>query len=89
MPRIRTISELSGAIKGRRTELGMSQADLAAAAGVSRRWIGQLEAGKSSVELGLTLRVLDVLRLAISIDGLEPESVSDELDELMAQYHRG
>lgn len=89
MPRIGTISQLAGAIKGRRTELGMTQADVAASAGVSRPWVGQLEAGKASAELGLTLRVLDVLGLAITVEATGPDQAADELDELMAEYQRG
>ena len=39
----------------------MSQADLAAAAGVSRRWLIDLEAGKPRAELNLVLTVLATL----------------------------
>lgn len=43
----------------------MTQAQLADAAGVSRRWLSSLEAGKSTAEIGLVLRTLDALGLSL------------------------
>jgi HTH-type transcriptional regulator / antitoxin HipB len=64
---IRSIHDLAAAIRGRRTDLGMSQAELAKRTGVSRKWIYEFEAGKPTAELGLLLRVLDALGLGIEL----------------------
>ncbi len=45
----------------------MSQAQLAAHAGVSRKWIYEFEAGKPNAELGLILRVIDALGLHLDL----------------------
>jgi HTH-type transcriptional regulator / antitoxin HipB len=64
---IRSIHDLTAAIRGRRTDLGMSQAELAKRTGVSRKWIYEFEAGKPTAEFGLLLRVLDALGLGIEL----------------------
>lgn len=86
---IRTIADLAALVRSRRTEMEMSQADLAAAAGVSRKWIVDLEAGKASVELGLAFRVLDSLGVALALDEASPEPGAADLDALLDQYRRG
>jgi HTH-type transcriptional regulator/antitoxin HipB len=65
--RARSIRDFAAAVRGRRRDLGMSQADLAARAGVSRKWIYEFEAGKPNAELGLILRVMDVLGIQIEL----------------------
>jgi HTH-type transcriptional regulator / antitoxin HipB len=64
---IRSIHDLAAAMRGRRTDLGMSQAELAKRAGVSRKWIYEFEAGKPTAEFGLLLRVLGALGLGIEL----------------------
>ena len=49
----------------RRRALGLRQADLADLAGVSERFVRELEGGKPSVRLDLLVRVLDVLGLEL------------------------
>lgn len=68
--RARSIRDFAAAVRGRRRDLGMSQADLATQAGVSRKWIYEFEAGKPNAELGLILRVMDALgiQLELSVD---------------------
>lgn len=65
--KIRSIRDLSAVVRGRRRDLGLSQAELAARAGVSRKWIYQFEAGKPTAELRLILRVLDALGLVLDV----------------------
>ncbi len=65
---IRSIHDLAAAVRGRRTDLAISQAELAKRAGVSRKWVYEFEAGKPTAELGLLLRVLDVLNLDLNLD---------------------
>ena len=49
----------------RRRALGLRQADLADLAGVSERFVRELEGGKPSVRLDLLVRALDVLGLEL------------------------
>ncbi len=95
---IQSINDLAAAVRGRRTDLGMSQADLAKRAGVSRKWVYEFEAGKPTAELGLLLRLLDVLDLNLDLApgdrlgdgeggaaaGTGPAAV--DLDAVIAEY---
>lgn len=49
------------------------------AAGVSRRWIVDLEAGKPRAELGLVLRVLSALGIPLTADAPEAPTRSDSV----------
>jgi len=64
---VRSIRDMAAAVRGRRHDLGLSQVELASRAGVSRKWISQFEAGKSTAEFGLVLRVLDALALRLEL----------------------
>jgi y4mF family transcriptional regulator len=65
--KVRSIRDLAAVVRGRRRDLGLSQAELALRAGVSRKWIYQFEAGKPTAELRLILRVLEALGLALDV----------------------
>jgi len=52
-------------IRSRRKELKMRQNDLALASGVGRRFVIELEAGKPSCHLGLSLTVAETLGLKL------------------------
>jgi HTH-type transcriptional regulator/antitoxin HipB len=65
--RVNSMRDFAVAVRGRRRDLGLSQADLAARVGVSRAWIIAVESAKSSVEFGLVLRLLDHLGLALDV----------------------
>ncbi|WP_256516905.1 helix-turn-helix domain-containing protein [Paractinoplanes aksuensis] len=60
----------------RRRAEGMTQAHLAARAGVSRRWLSDLEAGKPTAEVGLVFKVLSALGLLVDVRP-EPEPEID------------
>lgn len=85
---VHSIHDLAAATRGRRRDLGLSQAELATKAGVSRKWLNEFEAAKSTAELGLVLRVLDALGLGIALeltsDG--PTTGAVDLDELLEEY---
>ena len=53
--------EVGAAVRAAREGLGLTQAEVASAAGVSRKWLSEAEGGKSDVSLGLVLGVLDAL----------------------------
>jgi HTH-type transcriptional regulator / antitoxin HipB len=87
----RSIRDFAAAVRGRRGDLGLSQADLAVRAGVSRKWIYEFEAGKPNAELGLILRVMDALgiQLELGLDEQAPATVAGhtvDLDALLDEY---
>ena len=55
------------AIRARRWNLFLTQDDLARHLGVSRQWVIDLEKGKTTVGLGLTLRAFAALNLELSL----------------------
>jgi y4mF family transcriptional regulator len=61
------VARLAEAVRQRRTELGLRQADLAELAGCSRRFIHTLEQGKATLRLDKLLDVLEVLGLGLSV----------------------
>jgi HTH-type transcriptional regulator/antitoxin HipB len=77
MPRIDTADDLGQLVRATRVRRRMTQDDLAMAAGVSRRWIVALEAGKPRAELGLVLKVLTTLGIPLTADAPEAPTRSD------------
>jgi y4mF family transcriptional regulator len=65
--KVNSAHDLAATVRGRRLDLGLSQAKLAELAGVSRVWIATLEGGKRSVNFGLVLRLLFALGLKMDI----------------------
>lgn len=93
-----TVQELSAVVQGVRRQHGISQADLALKAGLSRKFISEFEAGKDTVELGRVLALMDALGIEVTlrvlgtdpvpaISGLQAELI--DLDWLMADYQDG
>jgi HTH-type transcriptional regulator/antitoxin HipB len=79
--------DVGHAIRDRRQELNLSQAQLADAAGVSRRWLLALESGKPTAQLDLVLRTLDALGLVVDVRAeLTPGDV--DLVELVSDHRR-
>jgi y4mF family transcriptional regulator len=75
MTSIRTAQQLGDALRTARKQLGLTQPQLALAAGVGVRFIVDLEAGKATVQLQQVLRVIDALGGELAIDGL-PEAIA-------------
>ena len=63
---IRTASDLGALIRERRLKLGLDQIDLARTAGTSRKWLVEVENGKPRAEIGLILRTLKALGVALA-----------------------
>jgi HTH-type transcriptional regulator/antitoxin HipB len=63
--RIKTPAELGAGIRQRRTELRLTQEDLAAAARVTPRLLGEVERGKTTAQLDGVLRILAALGLDV------------------------
>lgn len=71
----RSLTRMGRAISALRRARGLTQAELAARAGVSRQWIISLEKGGTrGLEMGLVMRTLDELDASLYIrDDLEAE----------------
>ena len=86
--RVTSINDLTAVIRGRRAAAGLTQAEAAAAAGVSRQWLNELEHGKPTAELGLVLAVIDALDLTLELGDEHPpsEASSTDLDALLRDH---
>lgn len=82
-----TLRHLALEVRRRRTELGLTQAELAARARVSRQWVSEFEGGKPTAELGRTLHLLDALDLRLHLVPAEQAPPADpdaiDLDALL------
>lgn len=65
-----TPQSLGQAARAARKQLGLTQPQLALAAGVGVRFIVELEAGKPTLRLENVLRVLHALGAQLTVDGL-------------------
>lgn len=64
---IRTAEDLGRLIREQRKRQGLRQTDLAAIIGASHVFVGDVEKGKPSVQLGRVLRLLDELGLELRL----------------------
>ena len=76
MSSIQTTEQLGQALRAARKQLGLTQPQLALAAGVGVRFIVDLEAGKTTLRLENVLRVIDALGGKLELLGL-PSSVPE------------
>ena len=80
MTTIRSPRQLGEALRAARKQLGLTQPQLALAAGVGVRFIVDLEAGKPTLRLQNVLRVIDALGGEIELRDL-PSVVADDQRE--------
>jgi HTH-type transcriptional regulator/antitoxin HipB len=83
MTSIRSPQQLGEALRAGRKQLGLTQPQLALAAGVGVRFIVDLEAGKPTLRLENILRVIDALGGEIQLSGLPsaaPQTPSESND---------
>ena len=78
MTSIRSAQQLGEALRAARKQLGLTQPQLALAAGVGVRFIVDLEAGKATVRLENVLRVIDALGGEVQLSGLPPVGAADQ-----------
>ncbi|WP_445370548.1 helix-turn-helix transcriptional regulator [Methylomonas sp. HW2-6] len=78
MINIQSTQQLGQALRTARKQLGLTQSELALAAGVGVRFIVDLEAGKPTVRLETVMRVIDALGGQIMLDGL-PSVTGDKM----------
>ena len=77
---IQTTGQLGDALRAARKQLGLTQPQLALAAGVGVRFIVDLEAGKATLRLENVLRVIDALGGGLQLVGL-PSSAPENHPE--------
>lgn len=70
--RLSDSGSLGGAIRSARRAQGLTQEELALVAGVGRRFVIELEAGKPTAQLGAALRVIRALGGGIVIPSGPP-----------------
>jgi len=70
MATIQSPQQLGDVLRAARKQLGLTQPQLALAAGVGVRFIVDLEAGKPTVRLEAVLRVIEALGGVIHLSGL-------------------
>jgi len=81
MALIRSAQQLGRALRAARNQLGLTQPQLALAAGVGVRFIVDLEAGKPTLRLESVLRVIDALGGEIHLSGLPCDAANDPRDD--------
>jgi len=69
--------QLGAVLRRARKEKGMTQADLAAAANVSRQWVIAAESGAPTARLDLVLDVLRAVDLVVDVVHDEPDDAID------------
>ena len=97
---LRNAKDIGALIRSARQAMGLSQAALAQRAGVRQTWISQVENGKPTAALGLVLKTLNVLGVALHSrvgmpqdDGVvplpqKPKQPSIDLDALLDSYRQ-
>lgn len=81
MTSIRSPQQLGVALRAARKQLGLTQPQLALAAGVGVRFIVDLEAGKPTLRLEHVLRVIDALGGEVQLNGLPPVAADEQREE--------
>jgi HTH-type transcriptional regulator/antitoxin HipB len=83
---IRTPADLGAVIRDHRRRGGMDQQTLARKIGASRQWVVEVEKGKPRAEVGLVLRALDALGVALSIGTTGPTPAPGvDVDQIVDQ----
>ncbi|GAB4405433.1 MAG: hypothetical protein OHK0048_25290 [Rhodoferax sp.] len=77
MTSVRSPQQLGQALRAARKQLGLTQPQLALAAGVGVRFIVDLEAGKPTLRLESVLKVIDALGGEIQLEGLPTGTAED------------
>ncbi|WP_419840752.1 helix-turn-helix domain-containing protein [Candidatus Poriferisodalis sp.] len=69
---MRTVGQFGAEVRRLRESAGLSQAQLADQAGISRRWLGRLERGHTGAELGNVMRLTRALGVALRFESIQP-----------------
>jgi len=92
--KINGVKEIANTVRGRRLELGLSQKQLAESVSVSRKWLNEFETGKARADIATLMRILEAVRLELSIDKPESKTPSaadrqrPDLDQVLEEYRK-
>jgi len=64
---IHSTKDIGKAVRVKRKSAGLTQADAAALCGVGARFLGELERGKASAQIGKVIRIVQGLGLELQI----------------------
>jgi y4mF family transcriptional regulator len=78
MTSIQSPQQLGDALRTARKQLGLTQPQLALAAGVGVRFVVELEAGKPTLRLENVLRVIAALGGEVELNGLPAAAVEEQ-----------
>lgn len=81
--RIRTRKELGQLIRESRKKRRLTQAELAEAVGVNRRWVVQVEHAKTSADLRTLLRALRALGIEMHIQPRRPSPDAERITGML------
>jgi HTH-type transcriptional regulator / antitoxin HipB len=76
--RATTPNDVGRIVRKRRKELGLTQSHLAHKVGVTRQWVGSLEAGNPTADLSRVFDTLRELRLVVSLNPRNATSTPSE-----------
>lgn len=76
------LGELGARLAQARLEKNLTQAQLAVQAGISKRTVERLEAGKAGTQLSAFIRVCRVLELIERLENLVPETAPSPMTQL-------
>lgn len=79
--------DIALAVRGRRKQLRLRQAEVARAAGVGREWLCDLEHGKPTAEIGKVMRTLEALGIELDVE-MTPRPPSWTLPLTLAAVER-
>lgn len=80
MSQILEVADLGAVIREYRKSLGVTQVNAAREAGVGPRFLGELENGKETVQLGTVLLVMESLGLGLYVELPEGEDSEEVLE---------
>lgn len=87
---LRNPDDISVLVKDQRQFLGLTQAELAAQAGVSLRWLAGLEAGSPGASIDKVMRTLAALDITLGVDVATADdgvaSAGDLLDAVLRDH---
>ena len=79
-PQLRTCEELGAAVRAARTASGLTLEEAALAVSIAKQTLGDLEAGKPTVGLGIALRVAQALGVSLFI---APAGEAEQISQLI------
>lgn len=79
-PQLRTCDELGAAVRAARTASGLTLEEAALAVSIAKQTLGDLEAGKLTVGLGIALRVAQALGVSLFI---APAGEAEQIAQLI------